>query len=271
MSASLLDILTTTPLETLFLLLAINMLRMLGFLYGFVPMYWGLMQSTILRVNLAIALCLPVMAGNLAVVARLVNEATPLDLALLGPKEFAIGLGLGVLASTPFAAVSYAGAIIDTFRGESDSGIQGPTGGTIQTTPLLYMVIILAAFMNLDLFAQVFSLVYTSYEIWNVNELLPNFPQISGRRVGDFLANSLRIGLLVAMPVFLLLALCELAVIVAARLGRKMGLYDLAFVAKNLLMVLSLPLATAVLVMNSPEMMGLSVDALQRFLSLFNE
>ncbi len=271
MGAALLDVLTQTPLETMFVLLSINTLRMLGFLYGFVPMYWGMMQSTILRVNLAIALSLPVMVANLSVVSRLVDESTPLTLALLGPKEFAIGLGLGALASSPFAAVSYAGSIIDNFRGESDSGIPSPTGGSTQTTPLLYMVIILAVLVNLDIFAEVFSLVYSSYQIWNVNDLLPAFPQITGRRVGDFLASSLRTGLLLAMPVFLLLALCELSVIVAARLGRKMGLYDLAFMSKNLVMIITLPLIATILVMNSPDLLEKSIDALQRFLSIYDE
>ena len=133
------------------------------------------------------------------------------------------------------------------------------------------MVIILAVLVNLDIFAEVFSLVYSSYQIWNVNDLLPAFPQITGRRVGDFLASSLRTGLLLAMPVFLLLALCELSVIVAARLGRKMGLYDLAFMSKNLVMIITLPLIATILVMNSPDLLEKSIDALQRFLSIYDE
>jgi len=269
MADEFLDLLTETPLETLFLLLSLSVLRMAGFLYGFVPIYWGIGPSVLLRASIAMALVLPVAAANLGSVAELAETADTLTMALLTPKEFALGLGLGVLASTPFAAAQYAGAITDTFRGESDSGIPNPTGGQIQTFALLYMIIVMAALFGLDIFAALMGLIYKSYTIWEVTEFLPEFSVDTGLLAGEFLSTSLFLGALLAMPLFIVLAIAEATVSIGARLGRRMGLYELAFPVKNLLTILLAPVVSYTVLKFAPSLLDVSSEALDKLIRLF--
>ena len=217
--------------------------RPLGLLFGFQAFAWAIGGAVLLRTGIAIAIGLPTLMLNLPQIEPLIVSAPPLASALVAPREFVIGFGLGLLASLPFLALQYAGAITDSFRGESDGGQTDPSGGgTLQTFSVLYVVIGFAAFFSLGGLWVLVGLLYQSYAVWPIAASLP--PLADGGAVlalmlmGETLATSVRL----ALPLLGLLLVIELGIGAAARLGKRTGFYDLSFMAKNLATILALPL-----------------------------
>lgn len=217
--------------------------RPLGLLFGFQAFAWAIGGAVLLRTGIAIAIGLPTLMLNLPQIEPLIVSAPPLASALVAPREFVIGFGLGLLASLPFLALQYAGAITDSFRGESDGGQTDPSGGgTLQTFSVLYVVIGFAAFFSLGGLWVLVGLLYQSYAVWPIAASLP--PLANGGAVlalmlmGETLATSVRL----ALPLLGLLLVIELGIGAAARLGKRTGFYDLSFMAKNLATILALPL-----------------------------
>jgi type III secretion protein T len=229
--------------EAAYGLIVLGAARPLGLLFGFQAFAWAVGQAVMLRTGIAIALGLPTLALNLPLLGPMVIEANPLSAAIVVPREFVIGFGLGLLASLPFFALQYAGAITDNFRGESDGGQPDPSGGgTLQTFSVLYLVIGFAVFFTLGGLWQLVALLYRSYAVWPIEAAFPRLSDGSATLVLGLLAETLATSLRVALPLFGLLLLLEMTVGVAARLARRAGFYDIAFPVKNLATILALPL-----------------------------
>ena len=209
---------------------------------GFLAFNWAMRGAQMLRIAIAIALTLPVMAGNAAAFERLISLTSVTAFMPIAIKELIIGYGLGLLASLPFFALQYAGAITDSFRGENDTGNQDPTGGTIHTFSTAYLVIGFFAFFSLGGFEALVRNLYGTYGIWPLYAGLPNLDSAAALRAADMLTSTLMTAFVVALPLLAMLVVIELAMGVAARLGKRFNLYDLAFPVKNLVTVLTLPL-----------------------------
>ncbi|MEM6943009.1 MAG: flagellar biosynthetic protein FliR [Pseudomonadota bacterium] len=237
------EMIERTGAEGIYGLIVFGAARPLGLIFGFQAFAWAIGQAVLLRTGIAIAIGLPTLVINLPELAPIVAEASPLASALIAPREFAIGFGLGLLASLPFLALQYAGAVTDSFRGESDGGQPDPAGGgQLQTFSALYVVVGFAVFFSLGGLWQLVGLLYQSYAIWPIEAALPTLANggasLAIALLGETLATSVRI----ALPLLGLLFVVEIAVAAAARLGRRTGFYELAFPAKNLATVLVLPL-----------------------------
>ncbi len=243
MDEQLFRLLAESGAEGLYGLIVFGAVRPLGLIFGFQAFAWAIGQAVMLRIAIAIALGLPTLALNLPQIEPLILDVSPYAAALVAPREFAIGFGLGFLASLPFFALQYAGAVTDSFRGESDGGQPDPAGGgTMQTFSVLYIVIGFAVFFSLGGLWTLVGILYQSYEIWPVEAAMPRFSDGGARLALMLLSETLATSVRLALPLFALLLVLEIAVGAAARLGRRAGFYELAFPTKNLATILALPL-----------------------------
>lgn len=268
MSPDTAEYLINTPLENVYLVMAFCMLRMVGVFFGFIAFGWGLGDNLTLKVGLGFTMSLPVMFGFVEQAVRLAEEATSLQLTFIAAKEYALGFGLGLLASTPFRAMQYAGGIIDAFRGESDSGLLSPDGSPIQTISYFYLVIGIYVFVALGGFWQLFKIAYETFAKWPIAGDLPTFYEGAAEIVLSSIAEALQLALIVAAPLMTILVGVELTLIIAAKVGRRFSLYNMSFLIKNLITITSLPVIAIVIVhlaeRHLPQAI-LAIDTLERF------
>ncbi len=235
------DILARRGYQSLYGVLIFMTLRPAGLLFGFMAFTWALSQMRTLRISTALGLALPTLVLTGTQIESILDNAGIAELAFLSGKELLIGYGLGLLASLPFFALQYAGAVTDAFRGESDSGITDPTGGTLQTFSLLYVVIGFAVFFGAGGLWGLIAMLYQSYAIWPVNQPLPALAGDAPSQIMMMLGDMFLLTVRTAIPLLALLVVIEFMLGVAARLSRKFGMQDLTFLAKNFSAILMLP------------------------------
>jgi len=244
------------------------MLRMLGLTFSFVVFGWGLGGGPMMRINISFILSLPIMVANYHVISNLTLTSEPLELMLLAAKEFALGFGLGLLASSPFRALQHAGGIIDSFRGESDSGIQGPDSNPLQTLSMFYLIIGFSVFFGLGGLWLLVDTLYATYEMWPIAQRLPLLYDGSAKIALDALDKALQLALITAAPMMILLFSIELILMGANKLGKRFHIYELSFLLKNLVTILTLPLMAILILRVSERLMPqtvLGIDVLRTF------
>lgn len=269
MEQELLSLILESEIENLYLVIVLGMVRIFGMMWSFVAFGWAFGSSILLRSAIAFALGLPLMLANVEISIDLASNTDALQLALLTPKEFAIGFGLGLLASGPFRAMQYAGAVTDAFRGESDSGLQSPDGSQLQTFSVLYLCIAFYVFFALDGLWKLIEQLYATYELWPIDDLTPALSKQSAEMALAAIDKSLELAVIIAAPLLILLMSIEFVLMVAAKLARRFGIYDLSFLVKNLVTIVTLPL-TAMLIVRvaetyTPEAI-LGLESLKQFL-----
>lgn len=250
------------PLESVFLFIALNMLRPFGLMFGFLAFGWGMATSVLPRAAISIALSLPIMLTSIEGFADLRANLGGANIALVLIKEFALGYGLGVLASLPFLALQFAGAITDTYRGESNAGTADPSGGQLQTFGLLYLLIGLSGFFAAGGLWRLIDGVYQSYVIWPIGLVLPDFTGDAGLMVAGLVDALLRDALLIAAPLLIIFVAIDFALAIAARLAQRFRLYEHAFLSKNLTAMVALPILVLYLARANDGRMDQSLFAL---------
>ena len=215
--------------------------RPLGLLYAFVGVTWAMGTARLMHMILAVALGFPMILVNLPVAEELIVEANVVKLGFIVITEIAIGVCLGWISSLPFLAMSGAGAITDQFRGESDSGLHPPTGGSISTFGLLYISIALVAFENNNGFGHMVRALYQSYIIWPIASTFPEFTRETVMATLGIMGQATLIMVRVTLPVLVLLAIIEFSVTIGARISKRYNFYNMAFPLKNLAVIAALP------------------------------
>lgn len=228
-------------IEEIYPILILATLRPFGLLFGFTAISWAFGAGRTLRLSVAVALGLPTLAVTVSDIETLVAEATIGQLALVAPKEFLLGLLLGFLASLPFWALRYAGSIIATFKGEADGGFQDPADGTMESLAVLFQLIGLAAFAHAGGLWIITANLYQSYGIWPLYSAFPEFQGNTIRVVFDILITTLLLAIRTALPILAVLVFVDFTLMIAARIGRRFRLFEYSFMAKNLSVVLLLP------------------------------
>lgn len=216
--------------------------RCLGVTYGFIIFAWTMPGGRIIRVGLCIALGLPFVFGNLETVHHLIVETTIVGLAIMIVIEMVIGLCLGFIMSLPFIAIPAAGAITDQFRGESDSGHVSPTGGSISTFGMLYIIIAFLIFANEGGMLFVVKYLYQSYEIWPLNSYDFRLSRDELSVFFAFLREATLLTLKLCLPLLIALSGVEFCTVIGARIAKRYNIYNLDFLFKNLATVLLLPM-----------------------------
>ena len=230
------------PPESVVLFLFIATLRPLGLLFGFMAFAWGMGTSVVLRTAIGLTLGLPMALANIDQVIGVIERNSLAEMIIILPKEVVIGFAMGFLASVPFFALKAAGAITDTFRGESDSGHTDPNGGTISSWGIVYLLLGLFAFFASGGLWQLVGMLYQSYAVWPLTAPLPLLTGASALRIADLVTAILSQALLIAAPLLILLIAVDFIVIIASRTAQRFKLYDNEFALKNLVSILALPL-----------------------------
>ncbi|MEL6573715.1 MAG: flagellar biosynthetic protein FliR [Pseudomonadota bacterium] len=241
MGDSLLNLWFEYPVQRIFLVIALGLLRALGLTFGLYPLLWVLGLSITLRISIAFALSLPLMLAYGPALSEVAVQAAGYQLALLSPKEFIIGYMLGFMVSLPILALQFAGAITDAFRGEFASGATAPDATAIQTFSVLYLVIGTVVFMASGGLWRTVDLLYQSFSVWPIDQALPDLSGDSPAAALDLLSGLLLQAILIAAPLLLLMVAVEIILMVGAKIAPTYAPFNHSFLAKNLVAILSLP------------------------------
>lgn len=219
--------------------------RPLGLTVTFTVFAWAHVNSGLLRIALAAALALPVMAP-IAAAPVTVLDALPAPYVVLLGKELALGSAIGFLAALPFEAAVIAGGAVDAYRG-GGPGQPGPAG---ELTPFgqLFVVIALFLFAVTGGFWWIADALYASYGLFPLTALGPGLPPDGVARLVSALGGMLSLAVVLAGPLILLMFLSDLGFLVAAKLARQVNTSLVAFSAKNLLALVVLPLYAMVVI-----------------------
>jgi type III secretion protein T len=255
------------PAQSLILFAFIATLRPLGLLFGFVAFAWGIGQGRLIRGAIGLSLGFPMAVAGVDQILAMIARKSPVELAMILPKEFIIGFALGFLASLPFIALKAAGAITDTFRGESDSGHTDPSGGTMPTWGMVFVLLGFFAFFGSGGLWQLIAMLYQSYAVWPLTAPLPPMSALNAPLIVQFISPTL--ALLVAAPLLTLLVAVEFILIVAARVAQRFQIYGNEFAVKNLTAILALPLMVFYVARVVDDHLTDSLDALPILQQLF--
>lgn len=231
-------------LEKVPTLLILSTARCFGLFFGFLPINWALPRARMMKVSMGIAFGVPALFSNLGEIEVLLLDQRPIFLAFLLPKEFIIGLIIGLLSSVPFISLQYAGALTDAFRGEGDSGITDPAGGTLSTFGLLYSIIGMYVYFSTGGLEITLTILYQSYFLWPIKETLPIFEDISPQWIFVIFENIFYQAFYIALPLLIVLFFIEISVSIGARIADKFGFYDNSFLLKNIAAIIALPLVS---------------------------
>ncbi|PHP66489.1 hypothetical protein CSC94_14520 [Zhengella mangrovi] len=215
---------------------ALAVARPFGFTLMFAVFYWGHLTTGAIRMAYATALALPALSFDPAA-PDLAALAMPYPVALV--KELALGALLGFVASAPLLVAVVAGGILDTYRGATQ-GSPDPSGGQAPPVATLLAVASLWLFANTGGFWVTAAMIYSSYDVWPVNAVLPA-PVGGAAAVAAVVGHVVSGGLLLAAPPLLLLMASDIAHLVSSKFGKSINVTQMAFSSKALFMVIILP------------------------------
>ncbi len=163
-----------------------------------------------------------------------INIALGGRLACLFLKETLIGLVLGYLAGLPFWAVGSAGSFMDNQRGASQAeGTEILTGKSISPMGGVLFQVLVYLFYAGGAFMTFLGLVYATYAIWPVTQLLPvpnaTVPLFIAEKVAWLMATVL----LIAAPISVACLLVDIALGLINRFSPQLNAYVLAMPIKS--------------------------------------
>lgn len=223
-------------------LVLLTMLRPWAMLYTFIGFQWALGRSAGIRPVIALAIAAPMMVIQATKLEESLQQDSMVVIVTIVLAEVAVGACIGLLASLPFWSLKYAGEITDQMRGETDSGLQLPAVGSLTTLGNLYLVIGFLAFATLDGFTWLFSTLLESYQIWPTGRALPELTMSSLWSGVTLFGESIAYAVTIAFPALAVLLSIELISAICARLAPRFGFYNLAFLLRNLCIVMLLTL-----------------------------
>ena len=256
-----LELLALMRPENYVLFLILLIFRPMGMLYGFTLFSWGLGAGFMMRVVIAAAFGLVPFWNDAEKFIMFAISADLQTMIITLMIEFSIGFLVGALASSPFHAMKYAGAIIDTFRGENNSSIEDPSGGTLTTLGLLYFICAAILFTQAGGFYVLTENLYTSYTIWPVGGNTATLTESAWLQATIMLSRAVVAGIAIAAPLLIILYSIEFLFGVATKLAPRFGLYENAFLAKNLATVIALVLFSGYILRISDEAVGFAYRA----------
>ena len=233
-------------IQGLAVMLTLATARPTGVSLLFAAFAWGHLNSGVLRAAFAIAIALPVLAPFWAAPAPAI-ESLAAPVILIVAKEILIGGLIGLFATVPFAIAISGGGLIDFYRG-SFIGMADPSSGQVTPYAQLFAGISLWLFAGLGGFWILTDVIYASYGLWPLLDLLPGFGEGGFNALMMVLQSVAKGTLLIGGPLVILMLLSDLTFLVAAKLGKQINVTLLAFSTKNILALLVLPVFALVLV-----------------------
>ncbi len=257
-----LDALLEFQLENYVAFLLLFLFRPLGLTYGFTLFSWGFGSGIMLRLAISFSLGLMVFWYNSLDFIEVVRTASVREFTIILMIDFAIGFGSGALASAPFHALKYAGAITDSYRGENNSGIQDPSGGELTTYSVLYFITGAVIFCQVGGFYIIVDNLLSTYVLWPIGSQSVGFSADAWLLAAEFLQRSLMFAIAVAAPLLIIFMSIDFALAVAAKLAPRFGFYENSFLLKNLAAIVSLPMIALYLLRISDSNMSYTYDVI---------
>ena len=201
-----------------------------------VPVFTRINLGALISAGFAMALALPQVPPVLAEI-RATNPDL-IRLGLLGGKEMAAGLVIGILFGLPLWGLQSAGEILDTQRSAPASGGNDPgAGGQMSATAGLIGTTAVALFVSAGGIPTIAQAIYASYSVWPMMRLAPvAAPDAMGAALA-LLDSVSATALLTAAPVILAMLLADMAVIMVGRAVPKLGIFDLGATVRNAVFV----------------------------------
>ena len=255
--------------QSLYAIIVMSALRPTAMMFGFYAMGWAFGPARMMRITIGLVVSFPLLVPNFDQIEEIIRDPDIGKLILIAPKEFIIGFALGLMASSPFRTLEYAGAISDHFRGENDSGITDPNKETLSTSGMLYLVIGFSAFFSFGGLWMLIDILYQTYTIWPIGNVFPTLNMEAGMTFVLVIVNGLVLAAQLAIPLLAGMIAIEFSLAVAARIAKRFSFYDMAFPIKNLGVIMTLPLITWFVWLHSADISDRSVAALESFRSLF--
>lgn len=241
MNPELLTAMMELKVEVIIIITIFSVLRTIGLTVGFIPFLWSIGQTVLLRTAIGVAIGFPILVVNFFNIITFVETASLLSIVIIGIKELVLGFALGFACSLPFFAISYGGSIIDSFRGETDSGLQDQAGsGPISTHALLFLIISFYLFASGGGFWMLFTLHYSSFIYWPMMAFLPLSGVDGIQLIASILTKLLGLSLLVAGPTLVLLMLSDFCAGFLGTVGKKYNLGQSLNLYKALISTLAL-------------------------------
>lgn len=247
--------------ENYVLFLILLIFRPLGMLYGFTLFSWGLGAGFMLRVAISAGFGILPFWNNADQFILIASTATMQTIVVTLFIELSIGFLVGALASSPFHAMKYAGAVTDSFRGENNSSLEDPSGGTLTTFGLLYFICAAVAFTQAGGFYVLIENLYTSYNVWPIGRNSATLTEDAWLQATLMLSRAIVAGIAIAAPLLIIFYAVEFTFGVAAKLAPRFNLYENAFVVKNIIAIVTLPLFAGYILRISDEAIGFAYRA----------
>lgn len=180
-------------------------------------------------------------------------------------KELALGVIMGFLIFWLFWAVQAAGTIIDNQRGAAIASSIDPMQGH-EAAPLgmLFSQAFITYFFSIGGFLIITMLLYRSYVIWPITEMIPiTVPEFPALILG-VLDLGMKLAVILAAPIVAIMFLAEFALAMVSRFAPQVQVFILAMPIKS-------ALAIMVLIFYLPLMMSYSIDQHRTFQTLFDQ
>lgn len=218
------------------------MARSIGFAIMFTPFKWAGIDSGMLRMAFVLAISLPVVLFNLSVSSGVgFEEYTTVNTLLIIVKEVFLGFILGWIAAKPLDIAVVAGGIMDSYRNAS-SGDPDPAGGQITVYSKILFVAAIIQFVMVGGLWLVADFIYKSYQIWPLTELLPAASSPNFAVVFELMGIMLASAAVLAGPLVFAMIISDMFFLFAAKFGKNINTFHLAFTVKSLLALMLLPL-----------------------------
>ena len=233
--------------------------------YAFLTISQLLPQTAVPRLarNAAIlVICLPVTPIMLPYSTLFVGEVA-LFVAFFF-KEVALGVIMGYLVFWLFWAVQAAGTLIDNQRGAAIASSIDPLQGH-EAAPLgmLFSQAFITYFFSIGGFLVITMLLYRSYVIWPITEMIPITRPDFPAQMLAVLDLGMRLAFILSAPIIAIMFLAEFALAMVSRFAPQVQVFILAMPIKS-------ALAMIVLLFYMPLMMSYAIDQNTMIQTLFD-
>lgn len=251
-------------------MVTITFMRPLGLLYGFIGIVWAIGGTTLLvRTGIAFAFAVPVMVNEYNTLLQYISQTNYWNLFFIYIKEFGIGMLIGLMLSVPFWIVQFGGSIIDSYRGENNSGATDPTGGEVSTIANYHIVVAFLVFASLGGMSYMVGEFYKSYQLWGITDVVPISQARSVTNLLDLFNYIMYQGLIVASPLLFAMMAIDFIALISSKVAKGFNATDSSFAFKNLLTLIVLPIIAVIYVNSLQDNFFKNIDILGSLKKVF--
>lgn len=179
-------------------------------------------------------------------------------IALLA-KEAVVGFVIGIVLGIPIWAAETAGDILDMQRAATFAEMSDPSHvSQVGVSGTLFAIIMVAIFYASGGLSVTLRILYDSYAVWPILNIMPVFNADSATLFIGFLDQIVSLGLMLIVPISIALLLSDFALAIVARAAPQMNIFALSLAVKN-------SIAALLLVLYGAFMFGYMLDSLRWF------